>query len=727
MSSSFKRLDPSPTVPRTAAISRPLFIVSCAALFLEVALIRWISTEVRVFAFVQNLALIACFLGFGLGCYRSHNRANLPLALAWAAALIVIVTLPFAWWKQFLSSISNLLTLSPDAALWGFELVALSPSTRALFTAAAVLVCALLLFLLVQTMVPFGMLVGQLLDETTDPVKAYSVNLAGSIAGAWLLAALSFFWLPPMFWFAFAFLLVGLVQPKNLKVWFSVAVLFSVVSILLNSGTNSHSIWSPYQKITVTHHGDSNYQIDVNNTGYMSIANLTPEYLRQHTDMARAFPSSSYDSPFHFAPKHERVLIVGAGAGNDAAAALRNGAGHVDAVEIDPAIYSTGKRLHPERPYDSPRVNVILTDARNYLRTSNQKYDLIIFGLLDSHTEFSGYSNMRVDNYVYTKESLHEARMALAPGGTLALKFEVREPWTWIGQRFYSMLEAEFGRKPVVYHAPRIATLFSGTVFLASDSEELYRNATRPELARFIAANPVSFSATSQNAPSATSDDWPYLYHRNHWIPRTYLTVSAILLLITLASLRKSVKFRAPGALQFFLLGAGFMLLETQLVSRLGLYFGTTWMVNSIALTAVLIVLVAANALLSRGFAPNLSRVYIYLIASLALNFVLPYHKLPIGNHAAGILMCSLYALTVFFAGLIFTTVFRETANKSSALGANIVGSVAGGFCQNLSFIFGMKFLLVIAAGFYAASYLARHRVVTEPIAELEEALVTAR
>ena len=90
------------------------------------------------------------------------------------------------------------------------------------------------------------------------------------------------------------------------------------------------------------------------------------------------YHDSSYDSPFRFADKKDRILIVGAGAGNDAAAALRNGAKWIDTVEIDPLIYS-------------------------------QKYDVIIFALLDSHTEFSGYSNMRVDNYVYTVEALREA------------------------------------------------------------------------------------------------------------------------------------------------------------------------------------------------------------------------------------------------------------------------------------------------------------------------------
>ena len=107
------------------------------------------------------------------------------------------------------------------------------------------------------------------------------------------------------------------------------------------------------------------------------------------------------------------------GAPASAAAALRHGASHVDAVEIDPLISTVGTRLHPEHPYSSPKVHLITNDARNYLRKCQDKYDVIIFGLLDSHTEFSGYSNMRVDNYVYTEESFRDARRLLNKDGIL--------------------------------------------------------------------------------------------------------------------------------------------------------------------------------------------------------------------------------------------------------------------------------------------------------------------
>ena len=64
----------------------------------------------------------------------------------------------------------------------------------------------------------------------------------------------------------------------------------------------------------------------------------------------------------------KRALVVGAGSGNDVSAALANGAGHVDAVEIEPVLNEIGRADHPMRPYDNPRVTIHLDDGRSYVR-----------------------------------------------------------------------------------------------------------------------------------------------------------------------------------------------------------------------------------------------------------------------------------------------------------------------------------------------------------------------
>ncbi len=680
----------------------PLFLVSFASLYIEILLIRWIGTEVRVFAYFQNLALVACFLGFGLGCYQAGRKKGHLFDAAALGLLVVLVEAPIPEWKDILEVLSASLALSPDAAIWDkFVGQAQRGSLLGPFFFSALLVTGFLL-LVVATMIPLGQRVGTYLDAAKNPVSAYTANLAGSLAGIWLFAGLAFLRLSPQIWFGVALLLFVLVRDPSKRFGTTGALLMAggllLFHLAYSGGTKTY--WSPYQKLEVEDFGEQQYNIRVNNAGHMSIANLSPEFLSRHPEVAQEYPRSSYDAPFRFVERRDRVLIVGAGAGNDAAVALRNGTGQIDAVEIDPVIYALGKSLHPEHPYSSPRVRVILNDARAYLRQTTEKYDVIVFGLLDSHTQFSGYSNMRIDNYVYTEEAFREAKHLLKPSGVLIVKFEVRKPWTWMGERFYAMLGHLFGRPPLVFYAPQVGGLASATVFLASDDPDFCRRAARPDLATLIAGNPPPFSPAF-DPPPPTTDDWPYVYHRSHTIPRAYLTISLILLAMAVLLTRRELAVRKLSTWNFFFLGAGFLLLETQLVSRLALYFGATWWVNCVALSAILLMLVLANFWVQRRKPDRLRLYYVALVASLIAIYVVPWHQLPFGPRSLGTLLAAAYGLPVFFAGVIFTETFRRCEDKSSSFGSNIVGAVAGGLAQNASFIIGLKALLLLAAIFY--------------------------
>src|SRR5256714_6060290 len=84
-------------------------------------------------------------------------------------------------------------------------------------------------------------------------------------------------------------------------------------------------------------------------------------------------------------PLFADVMIIGAGSGNDVSQALQWGARHIDAVEIDPRIQALGKSYHPDQPYsESDRVTAHQGDGRNFLRSTDRKYDLIIYALVDS-------------------------------------------------------------------------------------------------------------------------------------------------------------------------------------------------------------------------------------------------------------------------------------------------------------------------------------------------------
>src|SRR6266478_9228567 len=54
-----------------------VFFISALILYLELVLIRWIGTEIRVFAYLGNLILVVCFFGVGLGCSLSERPVSL--------------------------------------------------------------------------------------------------------------------------------------------------------------------------------------------------------------------------------------------------------------------------------------------------------------------------------------------------------------------------------------------------------------------------------------------------------------------------------------------------------------------------------------------------------------------------------------------------------------------------------------------------------------------------
>src|SRR5205085_11296764 len=138
--------------------------------------------------------------------------------------------------------------------------------------------------------------------------------------------------------------------------------------------TYHFAVWTPYQQIEYQRtqidgiNEPAGGSIFVNHDGYQWIVNLAPDFVSRHPSLLKErIEDNPYNLPFRFAMPHPSVMIVGAGSGNDTAAALRNESSAVDAVEIDPAILNLGRREHPEHPYDSPKVAVYVEDARAFL------------------------------------------------------------------------------------------------------------------------------------------------------------------------------------------------------------------------------------------------------------------------------------------------------------------------------------------------------------------------
>ncbi|MGA8438991.1 MAG: hypothetical protein WB762_20320 [Candidatus Sulfotelmatobacter sp.] len=688
-----------------------LLLASFLVLFAELAFIRWIAVEVRIFAYFKNLALLLCFLGFGMGCALVRQPTRWNRAVTALLGLLLLVRVPWGA-GGLLENLSQNLGAGADTNIWD---TAAAGNVLGFLSAAAF--SALLFVLIVWVFVPLGQVVGRQMNLTPKPLTAYSLNLAASLAGILAFLGVSRLMLPPWVWLGVVLLGFALLQ-RNRERRILLGSLLIPLTLLLHepSDHDHYSIWTPYQQIDFTRIYAANGEmakglVQVNHIGYQFIVNLSDDFLGRHPKMlTEAIDENPYNVPFRFAAAAPSVMIVGAGTGNDVAAALRHGSPRVDAVEIDPAILEIGKKEHPEHPYDSPRVSAHLTDARAFLKRSPGKYDLILFGLLDSHTELSDYANMRIDNFVYTGESFQEAKAHLKPDGIIFVKFEVRRPW--MARRLKEMLASTFGKAPVVFNAESSYTARARCFVISSSSRVQDALNHDRRLAELVADSPVD--SGDADVP-VTTDDWPYLYQRDKTIPRPYWAISGIIILLALL-LYSRISGDAPRrpSLFFFCMGAGFLLLETQVISRLALFFGTTWQVNGIVISAMLCALLLANVIVERSRkAPSPAWNLLALLGGLALAFWFPLERIGGSPAIVGMVAVAVFSMPVVFAGILFATQFRAVESQSAALGANLLGAVAGGLMENLSLLLGMRALLLIAMGVYAAAGIALWRRAT--------------
>ena len=671
----------------------PLVLISLFSLFLELAVIRWLGAEIRLFSYLKNIPLLAAFLGLATGyALVSRSQNYKPAFTVFFITFIALVIL-----IGNISSAQNLVYPgSNDEFIWYVAKID-DWVAFVLFFSVVILFFLTTMFLFI----PLGQITGREMDHH-PPVQAYIVNIIASIIGIWLFSFISFLRTPPIFWFTLAGLGIGIYfyLRETLTRTDVILVSLSLISLVI---FNQNATWSPYQRLSISDMtiDDTSgspvkvgYILDVQQVFYQRAMDLSYKFVEhQLTHIPEiAKLAEYYNLPYSFHPAGSRVLIVGAGMGNDVAAALRNGMGTIDAVEIDPVIQDFGIELHPENPYADSRVNRVVDDARSFFEKTNTQYDVVTFGLLDSHTLLSGWSSVRLDSYVYTIESLTKVREHLKPGGIVSLTFAANV--AWIDERLGRMMVSVFGADRVWIYKSE-----TGTTYMAGDL--LQQQAAERGLTIWQS------DPAYKNVPLAT-DDWPYLYMRAQIIPPVYWQTLLVLAGITLFLLSRSFPQSLRPDWHFWFLGAGFLLVEFISVTRLALLFGTTWLVNALAISGVLIMILAANLLVLKSKHINLRLVYTFLFLSFVLVYFFPldwfnqFH--PILRAIGSMLLLS---LPLFFSGIVFSESIKRAGQISGPLAANLSGSVFGGVVEYTSLLWGVQSLYLTGALIYFLAFLA--------------------
>ncbi len=676
--------DASPATRRRAVAV--VFSVSFLILFLELALIRWIPGHVRVVSYFSNLILLACFLGMGVGCLLVRVQWPLVRLAPFLLLVILLLTRYFAervvvpvagpdqehFWLQYLNT--------PE----GVQEFGI-PTVLAIF-----FVCVSLLFVALGH--PFGRAFQHLHGLT-----AYSVDILGSLAGTLGFALLSYFEVPPWVWFGIAgVIVVALLDIR--RVAGIVSALAYIAAAILVFRDSGGAIWSRYYRITTVEQPPA-LSVFVNSSFHQMAVAMTPSGIRTYPEVLKLL--EKFSTPYSYVTPR-RVLILGAGTGNDVLVARANGAGSITAVEIDPAIARLGREKNPALPYDAINVRIVIDDARSFLKKTNDLYDLIVFGTLDSQALLSGVGMLRLENFVYTRECFEQVKRHLAPDGVVATYYSVAKPWMLA--KLIAMMRDVFGQDPAV--VPFHDSMLFNAILLEGGSD----SRPFPAGARAFARDFVT------DADLIPTDDWPFLYMNARQIPRDSLWLIGVGLVWTLllvGAAQAGSKRRFSPAFAF--LGAGFMLLEAKGVTEMSLLFGSTWLVNALVISAILAMILLANLVTIRWPMRRVEFAFLGVAICLALRGLFPVEALL---RESGPLQTALAVLRVgapvFFAALIFASLFSRTVATTAAFGANLVGAMVGGFSEPLCVAFGLRALDWLALGFYSAAYLTSHWVPRE-------------
>jgi hypothetical protein len=654
------RVQPEPGRIDPPAPAR-LVLLSFLMLFVELGLIRWSGSYVVYLSFFTNFVLLASFLGVGIGFLRARAPRALFRFFPWLLTALVVFLAVFpvqggrvAGRLQFVG---------------GFGWAAL-PKWLSLG------VVFVLAFLIMATIAEG---VGRLFVRF-EPLEAYRWDILGSIAGIVAFSGLSFLHASPFVWGVITagvtLVVVGRRASTHLLPLAATMVVLSVLSF------SPHTLWSPYYRVTTRAGNDGSVAISVNGRPHQRIMPL---------EVMEATQTHRFE-PYRHAPGNPLtdVLIIGAGSGNDVAIALAQGAGHVDAVEIDPLLYRLGRDRHPDHPYQDPRVSVHVEDGRSFLHDTDRRYDLVLYAIPDSLTVLAGQSSLRLESYLLTREAMQEVRDHLRPHGAVSM-YHYSLPV--VVDRYADALTRVFGEPPCLElgagAGPRPRTVLTASM-QPGDRVGDHRWSRPAEL------------------PAPVTDDHPFAYLIGHGIPAFYLVTLLAILLGSLGAVRLAAGpfGQMRPYVDLFFMGAAFLLLETSNVVRFALLFGTTWFVNALVFAGILVSVYLAIELARRIRFRHPARLYVPLFAAVALAWAVPPESLLGLDATARFVVAVVLGFTpVFIANLVFADRFRDVGASGVAFGTNLLGAIVGGILEYGALVIGYRALLLVVAALYAIAF----------------------
>ncbi|HYA87944.1 MAG TPA: hypothetical protein VEI57_12870, partial [Nitrospirota bacterium] len=217
-----------------------LLLLSFLTLFAELVFIRYVTSNIYLLSYYKNAILLSIFLGIGTGFMISREKRNYIELLPVATLILLYLIINF----------HNYLRIDID---FGSRSESIWPEFWANTKAKSVPMLGVLTVsyvLIALYFIPFGQETARRM-KTFKPLLAYSVNIAGAIAGIAVFELIGRFWITPIIWFAIVLVpLLWLMRGYTKRTSYLINLFAVLASLfLLYSAQTAFEFWSPYSKI----------------------------------------------------------------------------------------------------------------------------------------------------------------------------------------------------------------------------------------------------------------------------------------------------------------------------------------------------------------------------------------------------------------------------------------------------------------------------------------------
>ena len=729
-----------------------IFLVTLSGLMFEVGLTRIFSATIWYhFAFV---AISVALLGWGLGGFALHLLRGRVAFTRDRAALLTL-----------------LYGLSIPLALWLIVRVPFHPDRLVFYFAVS-----LLPFLLA------GMALSMIFAlERQDMGRLYFADLAGASLGA-LGVTFLLSWLggeSAVLAVALAPVAAAFVFSRRWRVPAAIAFVAVAAAVVVNQRTGlflirsaptkglyRHMAETPGSKIVLT--GWNAYSRIDAVTGFPP-----PTLARLYIDsdawtnvnewdgrMESAAPLKEWDRAYSFrvAPPSPKTLVIGPGGGSDVLVALGAGSSKVTAVEMNPLMLNFARSFGARggNLYDNPRVEVVLSEGRTFVRRTDRSFDVVLMGFVDSWAAVASGGLSLSENHLYTVEAFESYYDHLTPDGQIViLRWTVDIP-RLVSNAVAMLGPEEAGRRVAVLlqgrdqangDPPQMTFILKKRPFTEAEKDTLAglpnttlvvvpgRHVDEPYASLFAGRKSFAqYVAEADTRVDPVFDDRPFFFARQKpWgLPDTMRRAFAYLLapvlalcalLLVLGKPRGERVLPYAGSIVYFAsLGTGFIAVELALLQHLTLLLGHPIFTLSI----LLFTLLASGGLGSAyGGTRKLSAVCLGVAAlaatyALALPRVVPaLLPLPLAGRIAVAVV--LIAPLGFLMGMPFPRGLARTGQGPFPAppfywGLNGLFSVVGSIATMLvAVMLGFTWALLAGAALYVAAALSSRPLEAPP------------